>query len=161
MNYFRSTHKSLKYLSFTPSGCKVKGIRKFEFVGKTQLFVPKKLIFCHKLRFLKWVSLQPNIVNLKYFKPWIMFIIHVQIIEVCNIKGLHHQVARIKELENLSLWQFLWFFRHFYFASSISSRPIFLADVFPVKIDFVRINCLWKKSDCTILFLTGKYRKRL
>ena len=58
---------------------------------------------------LKWVSLQPNIVNLKYFKPWIIFIIHVQIIEVCNIKGLHHQVAKIKELENLSLWQFLWF----------------------------------------------------
>ncbi len=28
-----------------------------------------------------------------------------QIIQVWNIKGLHHQVAKIKGFENLSLWQ--------------------------------------------------------
>ena len=37
MNSVRSNYKSLKYQSFTPPGCKVKGIRNFGFVGKTSL----------------------------------------------------------------------------------------------------------------------------
>ena len=36
MNSVRSNYLSLKYARFTPSGCKYKEIRKFEFVAKTQ-----------------------------------------------------------------------------------------------------------------------------
>ena len=35
MHSVRSTHLSLKYLMFTPSGCKDIKIRKFEFAAKT------------------------------------------------------------------------------------------------------------------------------
>ena len=37
MNYVRSKSLSLKKLGFPQSGCQVIGIRKFEFVGKTQI----------------------------------------------------------------------------------------------------------------------------
>ena len=37
MNSVRSNNLSLKYQSFTPSGCKDIGRRKFEFVAKTQI----------------------------------------------------------------------------------------------------------------------------
>ena len=33
-NYVRSNNLSLKYETFTPSGCKYKEIRKFEFMAK-------------------------------------------------------------------------------------------------------------------------------
>ena len=36
MNPVRSNNPNLKYQRFTPSGCKVTGIRKFKFVAKTQ-----------------------------------------------------------------------------------------------------------------------------
>jgi len=36
MNSVRSNNIRLKYHRFTPSGCKGLGIRKFEFVSKTQ-----------------------------------------------------------------------------------------------------------------------------
>ena len=48
--------------------------------------LPKSLYFC----------------NPKYFKLWIML---DQIILVWNIKGLHHQVVNIYEIQNLSSWQ--------------------------------------------------------
>ena len=54
---------------------------------------------CH---FFISISLQPSGVNLRLFKLWILF---GQIIKVWNIKGLHHLVAKIKGLQNLSLWQ--------------------------------------------------------
>ena len=47
VNSFKSNGLSLKYKSCTPSGCKDVGIRKFEFVAKTQfLFVViRKIMF--------------------------------------------------------------------------------------------------------------------
>ena len=49
------------------------------------------------------VSLQPNVVNLWYFKLWIML---DQRIYVWNIKCIRHWVEMIwKGLENLSFWQ--------------------------------------------------------
>ena len=36
INSIRSNSLSLKYQRFTPSGCKDKGVRKYEFVAKTQ-----------------------------------------------------------------------------------------------------------------------------
>ena len=38
MNSVRSNNLSLKYQRVTPSGCKDIGIRKFEFVVKTQIY---------------------------------------------------------------------------------------------------------------------------
>ena len=50
MNSVRSDNLSLKYQSFTTLGCKDVGVRKFEFVAKTQflrylLQFPKQIIF--------------------------------------------------------------------------------------------------------------------
>ena len=42
--------------------------------------------------FLILISLQPNLVNLRYFKLWILL---VKIFSVWNIKGLIHSVAQI------------------------------------------------------------------
>ena len=47
------------------------------------------------------VSYQPNVVDLGYFKLTILL---DQIILIWNIKGLHHQVEKIKGLEISSLW---------------------------------------------------------
>ena len=38
----KSNNLNLKYLSFTPSGCKYEGIRKIEFVAKTQFLKNNK-----------------------------------------------------------------------------------------------------------------------
>ena len=43
------------------------------------------------------MSLQPHVVNLWYFKIWVML---GQVVEVWNIKGLPHQVAKIWGSEN-------------------------------------------------------------
>ena len=44
MNSVRSNHLSLKYQRFTPSGYKDIGIRKFEFVAKTQFLLKLKYV---------------------------------------------------------------------------------------------------------------------
>ena len=44
MNPDRSNNLSLKYQTFTPSGCKDIGIRKFEFVAKTQFLYEEFII---------------------------------------------------------------------------------------------------------------------
>ena len=59
-------------------------------------------VFATKSDFLIPIPLQRNVVNLRYFKLWIML---DTIIFVWNIKGLHHLVAKIYGLESLSLWQ--------------------------------------------------------
>ena len=46
--------------------------------------------------------MEPNVVDLRYFKLW--FLLN-QILHVWNIKGLHHLVAEILGLEHWSLWQ--------------------------------------------------------
>ena len=43
MNFVRSNYLSLKYQSYTPSGCKDIGIRKFEFVAITQFLLKIKI----------------------------------------------------------------------------------------------------------------------
>ena len=42
MNYVKSNNPSLKYQRVTPSGRRYKGIRKFEFVAKTQFLYWKQ-----------------------------------------------------------------------------------------------------------------------
>ena len=39
---------------------------------KVQKILTKKLSFCHKLRFLSPLSLQPNVVDLRYSKLWFL-----------------------------------------------------------------------------------------
>ena len=46
------------------------------------------------------ISLQPEVLDLRYFKLWTLL---DQI--VWNIRGLHHQVVKISGLENMILWQ--------------------------------------------------------
>ena len=43
----------------------------------------------------------PHVINLRLFKQWILL---DQIMYVWNIKSLHYQVAKIEELENMTLW---------------------------------------------------------
>ena len=45
MNYLRPNNLSLEYQRFPPSGCKNIGMRKLDFVAKTQFFVFLKLYF--------------------------------------------------------------------------------------------------------------------
>ena len=45
MNYVRSNNLSLKYQRCWPSGCKDIGIRKFEFVAKTQFLSKTSVTF--------------------------------------------------------------------------------------------------------------------
>ena len=61
----------------------------------------KDLSLCLKFWFSN-PSLQPTVVDLRYFKLWTIL---DQIIEVWNFKGLHQQVVEIWVLENLNLWQ--------------------------------------------------------
>ena len=59
----------------------------------------------HKLRsdFLIPISLQTKVVDLRYFKT--IKSVRYEIIQVQNIKGLDHQVAKIQGLANFCLWQ--------------------------------------------------------
>ena len=47
-------------------------------------------------------TLPPDDVDLWYFK---LLMLLGDIIKIWNIKGLHHKFAKIKDMENLSLWQ--------------------------------------------------------
>ena len=59
-------------------------------------------VFTTKSNFLMLVSLQPDCINILYFK-----LKHFDLTEfiVWNIKGLQHRVAQISRFENQSLWQ--------------------------------------------------------
>ena len=95
---------------------KIQFLREPHFVGKAVYFkileclkspkaATKELSLCHKLLFSN-----PYNFATKCFRPSIfqtIWILLDQIIKVWNIKGLHHQVAKIKEVENSSLWQIL------------------------------------------------------
>ena len=59
-------------------------------------------VFATNLNFLSPISLQPNGVNLWYFK---LRLFDLPELKVWNIKGAGKQVAKLWELENLSLWQ--------------------------------------------------------
>ena len=59
----------------------------FKFTWKTNIFKNQG-----NSDFLMPISLQRNVVNLRYFKLWILL---DPIILVWNIKGLHHLVAKI------------------------------------------------------------------
>ena len=62
----------------------------------------KELSLCHNSDFLITISLEPNVVDLRYFKPWILL---NQIIRVWNIKGLQHRVLKILRFKYLILLQ--------------------------------------------------------
>jgi len=68
----------------------------------------RKLSFCHNFKFSIPISLKLKGVNLWFFK---LRLSNLTEIIVWNIKGLHHQVEKIKGLENMSLWQRLNFLK--------------------------------------------------
>ena len=57
MNSVGSNNVSLKYQRPTPFGCKDIGIRKFEFVAKTQFLYPRNIQLRFKMKFLEFVFL--------------------------------------------------------------------------------------------------------
>ena len=59
-------------------------------------------VFATNSDFLITISLQPNVVDLRYFKLWILL---NQIIRVWNIKGLQHRVLKILGFKYLILLQ--------------------------------------------------------
>ena len=73
-------------------------------VGNLGTFISKERnwVFAKNLNFLTPISLQPDGVNLWYFK---LRLFELQALIVWNIKGLGKRVAKLLELENLSLWQ--------------------------------------------------------
>ena len=62
----------------------------------------KELSFVTHSDFLILILSQPDGEDFRYFNLWILL---AHLIQVWNIKCLQHQVAKILELENLSLWQ--------------------------------------------------------
>ena len=70
------------------------------------LGILRSWVFATNSDFLISISLQPNAVDLRYFK--------LLIPEVWNIKGLHHKVAKILESDYFSLWQKLNSFARFF-----------------------------------------------
>ena len=75
----------------------------------------KELVLASNSDFLIPLSLKPNVGDFKHFKLWILL---YPIIKVWNIKGWHHQVAKIKGFENLSLWQRLNSFVRYHYHST-------------------------------------------
>ena len=67
------------------------------------------------------ISLQPDNVNLRYFK---LRLFDITACIVWNIKGLWHFVAKISKLENRSLWQRLNSFVKNYFTKNVASIRI-------------------------------------
>ena len=66
----------------------------------------------HKLQFLSQsfdflipIFLQPNVVDLQYFKLWILQ--DYTVFKFESIKGKYHHIAIIQGLENLYLWVFV------------------------------------------------------
>ena len=59
-------------------------------------------VFVTNSAFLNPISLEPNVVDLRYFKLWILLI---QIIRVWNIEGLQHWVLKILGFKYLILLQ--------------------------------------------------------
>ena len=65
----------------------------------------RNCVFVTKSDFLIPISLQPNFVDLRYFKLWVLL---YQIAYYWNIKGLHPQDKRIRKFEFVAKPQFLW-----------------------------------------------------
>ena len=87
------------------------GVRKSEFVAKTQFLCfshkgatrsQRNWVFATNSDFLFIISLEPNVVDLRYFKLWILL---DRIIWAWNIKGLQHQVLKILRFKYLILFQ--------------------------------------------------------
>ena len=68
------------------------------------LSLERNWVFATNSDFLVTVSLEPNVADLRYFKPWILL---DQIIWVWNIKGLQHRVLKILRFKYLILFQTL------------------------------------------------------
>ena len=90
--------------------------------------------FCQKLGFLIAMSLQSNVVDLRYFK---LRILEDQIILVWNIKSFHYQVAKIKELTNYGLLK----------------KVVPLWKLFQIKMTFYFVNVKFKKKFIFYLFV--------
>ena len=94
----------------------------------------KKKKVCQKLGFLIAMSLQSNVVDLRYFK---LRILEDQIIWVWNINSLHYQVAKIKELTNYGLLK----------------KVVPLWKLFQIKMTFYFVNVKFKKKFIFYLFV--------
>ena len=70
--------------------------------SRTSIIAQRNWVFDTNSVYVKPISLQPDDVNLWYFKLTLFDLIAFI---VWNIKGLRHWVATILKLENQSLWQ--------------------------------------------------------
>ena len=59
---------------------------------KVLSYIKRNWVFATNSDFLILISYEPNVIDLRYFKLWILL---DQVILVWNIKGLHHHVAKI------------------------------------------------------------------
>ena len=99
------THNFLKLKFFLGFNRNEQHKRSYHFYIVSQLclnlhyidLVIKEWCLCHKLWFLN-----PNVVDLRYFKLWLLL---YQIIKVWNVIGLHNLVVDIQVLENWDLLQ--------------------------------------------------------
>ena len=99
LNLWNLQWRKLQIFQTLASGCGDIEIRKLDFVSNNHGSLSK---LCLKLKFIIFISLQPNFVNFWYFK---LRLFDLTEITFWNILGLRHWVAKIKGLENQSLWQ--------------------------------------------------------
>ena len=83
---------ALKYFAPPPHKSPILEMGLFSFIYLYYRTLFLKMSFCHKLIIIIPKSVQPDVVDLWYFKLWILL-------------GLHHKVSKKKGLKNLSLWQ--------------------------------------------------------
>ena len=81
MNYVRSNSLKLKYYRFKPSGCKDIGIRKCEFVAKTQF------LYTELGTFILWISRSIQI-------------LHLHLLLICNLIIIRYLQCKLKPWRN-------------------------------------------------------------
>ena len=109
LSYVKEKTKTTFVTQFSNSNCfhKKRTFKSFEIIFfyiymTANSFWQRNWVFGTNSDLIIPISLQPNVVDLRSFKLWIL--LH-QIILVWNIKSLKHQFSKIWGSENLSLWQ--------------------------------------------------------
>ena len=89
------------------------------------LFSPKRnWVFATNSKFIIPISLEPNVVNLWYFK---LTLFDLTEFIVWNVKGLRYKVAKKLELEYQSLWQRLKYFVCYLLFPPLPDPTVFLS----------------------------------
>ena len=91
----RSNNLSLKYQRFTPSGCIDIGLRKFDFVVKTQFLYVERTIFELRLKFKQ---------RLKFFKFGLRTFNNFAYFGGINTNIIHNLTSKTKSSQAKSKW---------------------------------------------------------